>query len=263
MFHEDKTHIGDGSKYWKGWRGVYAPTAGELANLATEYAISPCMWGGGIRKKANFRYAEWLGLDFDEVVTLDDAQKSFEKHLYVIGTTKSHQKEKNGVVCDRFRVFLRFGDRCVSAEDYEATARKFVRRYGADPACVDAARFFWPCQDVVAFKWWGKIINAVDSALEKKKMEKAAEKRKQSWASLYPKGNIPIRVQNKLKFGVPKGRRNIACFGIGADLASQGFSKEEIMSLIQNSPILANDFTLSEAEKAVISGMKKITEGDL
>jgi len=94
-------------------------------------------------------------------------------------------------------------------------------------------------------------------------MEKVLEKRKQSWASLYPKGNIPIRVQNKLKFGVPKGRRNIACFGIGADLASQGFSKEEIMSLIQNSPILANDFTLSEAEKAVISGMKKITEGNL
>lgn len=257
MYHPDTEHLGDGSRYHKGWLGRYAPTAGEVAQLITQYAVSPCMWGSGIRKKANFRFAEWFALDFDDGMTLEEAKETFQPFMHVIGTTKSHQKDKRGVVCDRFRVLLKFAKRCTSRDDYEATARYLVRKYKADTACVDAGRFFWPCKDIAVSKYYGKVIGIVDSSAEKEKREKFVKRREQSWKTLYPQGQIPAHVQNKLQFGVVAGKRNVTCFGIGADLASLGFSESEIISLIQSSAILSNDFTLTEAQKAVRSGMRK------
>lgn len=257
MWHPDLDHLGDGRFYAKGWIGKDAPTSHEVANIITKYAASSCLWASGYRIKKNFRVADWMGLDFDEGMTLEEAVKTFSSYLHIIATTKSHQIEKNNKVCDRFRVFLRFGNRCTNAKDYEATARMLVKKFGADKACVDAARFFWPCREVVVCKSGGKVIEVVDSTVEEMNKKKTQIEREQVQRVLYPRGVIPAHIQNKLRFGVVEGRRNVTCYGIGADLGASGFSENEIMSLIEDSPILSNDFTFSEALTAVRSGMKK------
>lgn len=47
-----------------------------------------------------------LMLDFDDGYKLDEALELFKDNTYVIYTTKSHQIEKKGIKCDRFRVIL-------------------------------------------------------------------------------------------------------------------------------------------------------------
>ena len=45
-------------------------------------------------------------IDIDNDLTIDDAKNLFSGMTYLITTTKSHKKEKGGVICDRFRIIL-------------------------------------------------------------------------------------------------------------------------------------------------------------
>ena len=47
-----------------------------------------------------------LILDIDDGLSIEEAKKKFKKYKYLMCTTKSHQKEKQGIVCDRFRIIL-------------------------------------------------------------------------------------------------------------------------------------------------------------
>ena len=45
-------------------------------------------------------------VDIDNDLTIEEAKNLFQGMTYLITTTKSHQKEKNGQICDRFRIIL-------------------------------------------------------------------------------------------------------------------------------------------------------------
>ena len=44
--------------------------------------------------------------DIDEGLNIEDAQKILNKYTYLISTTKSHNKVKKGIVCDRYRILI-------------------------------------------------------------------------------------------------------------------------------------------------------------
>lgn len=61
----------------------------------------------GHRKKDNFIQGQnMIAFDIDEGLTLREAIQKLTNYKYIIYTTKSHQREKNGIVCDRFRIIL-------------------------------------------------------------------------------------------------------------------------------------------------------------
>ena len=61
----------------------------------------------GHRKADHFIEGQNLiSFDIDEGMTITEAQEILKEYKYLIYTTKSHQKEKNGTVCDRFRILL-------------------------------------------------------------------------------------------------------------------------------------------------------------
>ena len=256
MYHRNIEDIGKGSHYSKGWLGIKAPTAGEVAKIITKYPSSNCLWGNGDRKKTNFRQALWLGLDFDEGTTLEQGIENFRQYIHVIGTTKSHMLKKNGVAHHRFRVFLKFSELCVSKDDYEFTCKKWVSKYNADKACVDAARFFWPCKEIVSLNFIGKVVKILNADDEVQRKKEEYKKRTDKMKLMYPDKGIPAHIQNKLRFGT--ANRNIACYGIGSDLTKLGFSFEEIVSLVENSAIISNGFPINEALSAIKSGVEKV-----
>lgn len=260
MYHPDTENLGNGRFYARGWKGKQCETIAEIATLVQRYAASPCMWGGGYRLKKNFRYAEWLALDFDDGLSLEEAKDIFAPYLHLIGVTKSHGKEKSGVVADRFRVILRLSLRTHNLYDYEMTVSRLVKKYGADSACVDGARFFWPVKEIVSLEYFGKVVTVVDSSAVVEARKKREAQRKKNWLHSYKKGgDIPPRVKRKLENGVREGYRNTACYQIGADLGPLGYSENEIVGLIMNSPIPIRLDAKVEAEvrNAVRSGMKK------
>jgi hypothetical protein len=47
-----------------------------------------------------------IAFDIDEGMTIDEAIEKLKPYTYILYTTKSHRVEKNGVICDRFRVLM-------------------------------------------------------------------------------------------------------------------------------------------------------------
>jgi len=47
-----------------------------------------------------------IAWDIDEGMSIVDIQMVLKQYIYILYTTKSHQKEKNGIICDRFRVIM-------------------------------------------------------------------------------------------------------------------------------------------------------------
>lgn len=71
--------------------------------------FSNLMWDKGI-KKPKFLQTEKIDciiLDIDDGMSIKQFQDMFKKYKYVIGTTKSHQQEKKGLICDRFRAVIK------------------------------------------------------------------------------------------------------------------------------------------------------------
>jgi len=118
-------------------------------------------------------------LDIDENVSLQMAMALLGEYKYTIGTTRSHRKEKNGDIADRFRIVMPL-DRTLSMDGEEFT--EFIKNimnwipFEVDRKCVDAARFYFGNPDALIFENDGKHIESIDfipnttKAEEKKKV---------------------------------------------------------------------------------------------
>jgi hypothetical protein len=69
---------------------------------------SPFVFENRLKKSENWNNDKQnlLILDVDSGLTINEAREKFKDYKYFICTTKSHQKEKKGVMCDRFRIIF-------------------------------------------------------------------------------------------------------------------------------------------------------------
>lgn len=89
-----------------------------------------------------------LILDIDEMVSLEQAQIIFKKYTNFIITSKSHQKEKNGTVCDRYRVFLKLSETLSCPEiRLDFIASIFDNFPFVDKKCKNPSRFYFASPD--------------------------------------------------------------------------------------------------------------------
>ena len=263
MFHENKSE--NGAHYAKGWRAKKIYNANDLAKLVNEFAVSPCIWSQGIRGKQYFKLAEWVGLDFDEGMTLDDAMRIFGGYHHVIGTTKSHGILKGGKVCDRFRVFIKLNDVCENVDDYEYTVKLLIKKYGADKTCSDGGRLFFYCRKIVQVNDEGDLLPIIDSTEMIKKQKARMEQRQKDYIKMFgldtENKGMPADVNGLLEDGVAGDVcRNLTCYQIGADLGCLNYSVSEIVDLIINSAIPASKpepLTIEEITRAVSNGVSK------
>jgi hypothetical protein len=93
----------------KGWRSKDV----ELKNMYkvvcnSSIQYSPYSWKNGVKKSKQFDNSRQniLTLDIDDGLSISDIQGMFSRYKYLLATTKSHQQEKKGIICDRFRLIL-------------------------------------------------------------------------------------------------------------------------------------------------------------
>lgn len=227
-----------------------------IAQMITKHAWSPIIFKQGIRKQSHFISARWVALDFDEPgITLAEAVDNiFCDHVHIIGTSKSHQKEKNGVVCDRFRVLLRLDKPCRDLQSYRATVSKLVGKYDADSACVDGARFFYPCTSIVSVGEDGFLTTVLCSVSKNNIVNKKPSKPSSKSPSLSP------WIRKIYLKGVPAGQRNRTCWGAACDMLEAGYTKQEVYRIIYNSIPTTNDFTEEEKCKIINSAERAVNE---
>jgi hypothetical protein len=240
MYHENLSLIEN--QYGSRWKGINAPTAGEVAKIILKYPNSHCLWAHGIRKIENFRKAMWLGLDFDEGLSLEDAIKIFDPYMHVIATTRNHQKTKgNKPPCDRFRVFVMLSEIIRDADQLTMTIDELVKKHGCDEQAKDAARKWNPCKEIIVSKYIGKPYKPVNIEIVKERKritnERIAKRTARLNAYYVPGKVIPPQARVLLDHGTIDGDRNEACFRVSRDLKKVGYTESEALELIWNSPI--------------------------
>ncbi len=69
---------------------------------------SPFMFNGGTKKSENWDNSNQniIIFDIDDGLSIEEAKQHFKVYEYLIATTKSNQKDKKGIICDRFRIII-------------------------------------------------------------------------------------------------------------------------------------------------------------
>ena len=132
-----------------------------LQKVVTKNIWSHILYHDNKRLEKHFQSTNMLVLDVDEGLSLSEAVKLFAEYKHIIFTTKSHQKEKNGVVADRFRVVLFLDKTITDLEEYKQIALFYTSSVFdfCDGACKDGARFWFPSKEVVSQVNEGKLLS--------------------------------------------------------------------------------------------------------
>lgn len=216
------------------------------------------------RKKDNFEGCNLIGLDFDNddatspELTIEAAAKRYSQHLHIIMPTKSHRKEKHGVVKDRFRVIFVLEKPITDQATFAATWAELKKRIGpeADEACKDPSRFFYPSTEVFSINENGSPIPIVAAlpAVPKSQRSKAAD------ASV--KGELSKKTLNLFSFGAPGGKRNMAVFLAAKDLQQNNYDQSDALDLLIDkltaNGMINDDFT----EDEVLTTVRSAYRGD-
>jgi hypothetical protein len=250
--HPNVSDLGKGRRYAEGFQTVLPESTPALAALITRHAWSPCVWLDGRRAKQNFQEARFCVLDFDDGLSLAQAERMFADCWHIIGTTKSHQLAKGSEApVDRFRVVLRFSETIRNADDFPYTMSYWINRFGADESCKDAARFYWPCREIHSMALDGDTVDVYTAP---------PRPPAKNYSAYRAAGAIPAYLHPVLRKGAPEGERNSTCFRLGAELTRCGFDADRVHQIVAKSPIdLPND----EKWRAVDNGIKAaMAEGD-
>jgi len=131
----------------------------KVADLVkSKFNYSSGSFKDGYRKRDNYQdRSDVIILDIDDGLEISKAKRIFEPCTHIIATTKSHQKEKNGIVCDRFRVILQCENPIpLNSEDYNDLMQEIHKHFDfVDTSCKDSARFYYPSQDSVIQTYQG------------------------------------------------------------------------------------------------------------
>lgn len=227
-------------------------TFAELARYASTDAVSFGIFKHNTRRTENFLRADTIGLDIDDGMSLDDAKELFKDYKHAILTTKSHQKEKNGVVADRFRVVLQLERAIDNAKDFYATWYNLYEKFPfIDKQCKDPSRQFYASPQVVVIKEEGQTVPVIVGV----------DKPKQEVVNTYEQlGQLSARAMKLLLFGAPAGSRHGELYFAGRDAHEQGYTEDQFAGMIEEMIQRGGDWgttTLSGSDRKKITSIFK------
>ena len=126
----------------------YSIKFSELPKLlcSSNVLYSPVQFNDGIRKSANFLgFADFLVLDFDEGWN-EYHENLFNQYIGYKVPTKSHMKDKGGIICERYRIILLLATPLnLDKHSYKYLYKHIMNdlKLNSDTSCVDTARFYY------------------------------------------------------------------------------------------------------------------------
>lgn len=219
--------------------------AEELATLITKEAWSPFQFQNPHpddpaykhRSTVSFCAANVFAVDVDDGLPIDEAHKKLVDLglACIIGTSKNHQKEKNGITCDRYRIVFFLSETIYLAPQVKQLFFKVDEMgFGIDAACKDAARFYYPCREIYA------ILDGAPLQVPEYIKENTVNTIISKGGNITPnEGNnltkLPLskKSMSVIKNGVEKGNRNNALRDILHDAIQQQWSESELLEFLR------------------------------
>ena len=205
-------------------------TLDELSTLITSQDWAPSTFKESYRKKENFEATSLMALDVDEGCTLEEAKQIFSGYQHLIATTRSHGKEKNGVVADRFRVVLLLTEPITDSLTYSATWHECLNRWPfIDDKCKDPSRMYFKSVEVVSSATEGATLNVVYS-----EPDLTSGPGLRALPTPGAKGRLARATLEFMVNGAPDGEWNQSLFKAAKDFQEQGYTFEEAFSRLSN-----------------------------
>lgn len=214
----------------------------------------------GKRKKENvLEKINCIALDIDEGGSLSDTIEFLKPYTYIIYTTKSHQKDKGGVIADRFRVILPFkfvvnidADRFIELYDNIANA---INLQVYDHNAKDISRLWFTNKEAEIYTNVGELLDPIPY-LPETKVNELIEKQKASLENVdvNDMDNIERRIYGIKKWflnSTYKGNRVNNLFRVGSfvrDLTNASYAMEIVYEL---NSMLAEPLKESEVRKFI------------
>ena len=252
-----------GTTFTAGFRVANTDDLDRISRCAVKFAWSGIVWkadrrGLCYREGNNFLFADYCLLDIDDEgrqFSLEQAKKAFCDMRHFIGVTRNHQKDKNGIVCDRYRVVIPWSKRITNAAVFEGNMRSLIFKYDSlDPQTLTAAQHFFPCTEIVQINLDG-YTQDVDEKIrfvreDTSPIEYVADvaARRLHFEIL---GRLPPWLDDFLVRGVASpGQRHAKALGAAQELLELGLPAELIIEKIKSAPI-SRKYAFGEVEKAV------------
>ena len=243
----------------------------NLSEVTLSQRYSSAQFNDGKRKKSNFNgFGNILIYDVDNdgdsSLPLLEAVKLFEEASSLVVTTKSHQKEKNGIVSDRYRILIPL-DEAISidlieySEYYLHVASILGIEAYIDQACKDVARMYQPNsrQDVyyskskallsekllrISFEEKKFLENSTRDVLIADTLPVYSSSKTEYLRSILQTPALLDLLQYDTKF--VKGNRNNYLYSVGCYLIDNCLSKSEVRGMLVWMNSL--QFSLNEVE---------------
>lgn len=257
-YHPDSAHAPVGTTFTAGFKVADIDDVNRLANGVSAYAWSPCQWKNGYRSKENFTKANWFALDFDTYeLPLAQAVRSFSDMIHIIGTTRNHQKDKDGVTCDRFRVLIKAAEVMTDIRLFESNLRRLSRKYPIDKSCVDGARHFFRCREIISIcdDGYTEDVEAIKN-LVPLSSDEYGEELTNLRVDFAARGQLPAWVETFLKVGSCENRHAKA-YGVVINLVELGMPLPEILERVAKAPI-SRPYRPGEVEEMIQYAVKLV-----
>jgi len=275
----------------KDYKRVVVPFSKIKDLVKSEYNYSAGTFKDGYRNKDNYaQYADMIILDIDDGLSIDGAKALFQPMTHIIATTKSHQKDKNGVKCDRFRVILPVeqdeGAIDLSTADYELLMKEILTRYPfCDQVCKDASRFYFPSKESIVYEYQGicgfywrdylqeararQISEQAQkdriSKFEAKMKPKIAESKEYEYdyqeltqLEWYKKYQMTDKLLDALKFNEKfvSGKRNHTLWSYGKHLQDVGLDNDEVRENLLWINAQGDSISETEMQKTIFRSLR-------
>lgn len=215
----------------------------DLVEKATAHNYSMGVFKDNYRNKKNFQEAHCIAIDVDndgpnDNYTIDQAVEKFNQYKHIIMPSKSHRKEKNGKIADRFRVILFLESPITDQKDFTATWKTIYDSYpAADRACKDASRFYFPSPEPFSIKENGKLWPVC------KYIEPVKKDIQNNIDDINKLGQLSRNTLNFFMTGAPAGMRNTTLFKAAKDMQEQGYTESNVIDRLQSMIDLGGDWS--------------------
>ena len=237
-----------------GWEVVDPASLYGAGYIAEEFFWSNIIWKNDRHLEEDFKEAHWLVLDVDdpEAPPLEYAVKTWCEHASFIGLSKSHQTEKHGVKCDRYRVALLLDRPITDFKTFHYNTKLLIDEYCGDPSCNDGSQIYFPCKSVPYYGTGDYRLKVLDAPKD------YVVKQKTSSSLVFsPKkcpGYLPRWITNQIVDGLPQGSIRSGVYKLTCTLRDYGLDKNHIYSILSQGNIKLS--SPSEWEEVIDAGFK-------
>lgn len=218
---------------------VDVKNASEFLEYALEYNWSPSVFRDNYRNKENFISADLIALDIDNDepvrMTIEEAAEAFKDYRHLIMPSRSHRKEKNGEVKDRFRVLLFLTRQITDEKEYYATWYELQKRCpAADPSCKDPSRFYYPSTECFS-KNLSKSAKTIDPVEPKPQdltplINEVADSIVESRNEFGQIGELSGKTHKFMNMGARPGHRHRELYKAARDYHQNGYAQEQFVA---------------------------------